>query len=59
MNEVVLVLERSPNTDKRYDHRLLATSDSEKLQKEADEAKSDGYSLAGRLVILEKETRSK
>jgi len=64
-NEVVLVLERSPNTDKRYEYRLLATSSTEKLQKEVSEAEADGFILngivtrGGHLVIMEKETQSK
>ena len=64
-NEVVLVLERSPNTDKKYEYRLLATSSTEKLQNEVSEAEADGFTLngivtrGGHLVIMEKETPSK
>ncbi len=64
-NEVVLVLERTPNTDKRYEYKLLATGSAEKLQKEVAEAEADGFILAGivsrgsHLVIMEKETQSK
>ena len=64
-NEVVLVLERTPNTDKRYEYKLLSTTSTEKLQKEVAEAEADGFTLdgivtrGGHLVIMEKETQSK
>jgi hypothetical protein len=64
-NEVVLVLERPPNTDKRYEYKLLATTSTEKLEKEVAQSEADGFILAGivtrggHLVIMEKETQSK
>jgi hypothetical protein len=65
VNEVVLVLERAPNTDKRYEYKLLVTTNAEKLQKEVAELEADGFTLAGivsrggHLVIMEKVTQSK
>lgn len=63
--EVVLVLERPPQIDKRYDYRLLATTKTATLQKEILQALSDGYVLAGmvsrgeHMVIMERESRPK
>ena len=65
MVEVVLVLERAPGTDKRYEYKLLGTTSASKLQKEVAEAEADGFVLMGmvsrgsHLVIMEKETQSK
>ena len=61
--EVVVVLERLPTPDKRYDYRLLATTLTSTLQKEITEALANGYVVAGmvsrgeHMVIMEKQTR--
>ena len=60
--EIVAVMELSPSSGKRYDYRLLATSKTGTLQKEALEAQEAGYVLVGmvsrgeHMVIMEKET---
>lgn len=60
--EVVVLLERSPKQDKRYEYKLLATTKTSTLQKEVAEAQSEGYVLAGmvsrgeHMVIMEKES---
>src|SRR5215203_2212701 len=63
-NEIVSVLEQAPNSSKRYQYRLLATSRTSTLQKEVAQAESDGFvlvGLAGRgenMVIMEKEEQA-
>jgi hypothetical protein len=60
--EIVVLLERAPNPEKRYQYKLLATSRTSTLQKEVGEAQADGFVLAGmvsrgeHMVIMEKET---
>jgi hypothetical protein len=60
--EIVCVMELSPSSAKRYDYRLLATSKTGTLQKEALEAQEAGYVLVGmvsrgeHMVIMEKES---
>jgi hypothetical protein len=60
-NEIVSVLEQSPNSKKRYEYRLLATSRTSTLQKEVSQAEGDGFVLVGlvgrgeNMVIMEKE----
>lgn len=60
--EIVVLLERAPNPDKRYQYKLLATTRTSTLQKEVAEAQADGFVLAGmvsrgeHMVIMEKET---
>ena len=60
-NEIVSVLELSPNSTKRYEYRLLATSRTSTLQKEVSQAEADGFVLVGlvgrgeNMVIMEKE----
>lgn len=59
--EVVVLMERPPQPDKRYEYRLLATTRTGTLQKEIMEALAEGYVLAGlvsrdeHMVIMEKE----
>jgi hypothetical protein len=63
--EVVVLLERSPKQEKRYEYKLLATNKTSTLQKEVMEAESQGFVLAGmvsrgeHMVIMEKETPNK
>lgn len=62
--EIVVVLEREPNSKKKYEYKLLATTLTSTLQKEVKEAMAAGYTLAGmvsrgeHMVIMEKETSS-
>ncbi len=59
--EIVVIMERSPNSAKRYDYLLLATTLTSTLEKEWAEAAGQGYQLVGMLtraelmVLLEKE----
>lgn len=63
--EIVVILEKPPQTDKRYDYRLLATTLTSTLQKEIFQSLADGYQIAGmvsrgeHLVIMEKESAAK
>src|SRR5262245_35318040 len=42
--EVVLVLELAPKSDKRFEYKLLATTNATKLQKEVTDAEAEGFS---------------
>ncbi len=59
--EIVVILERPPKVEKRYQYRLLATTKTSTLQKEITDALSEGYIIAGmvsrgeHLVIMERE----
>ena len=61
--EIVVLLEREPNSTKKYDYKLLATTLTGTLQKEVTEAIRAGYMLAGmvsrgeHMVIMEKESK--
>lgn len=61
--EVVVLLEKAPNSTKRYDYKLLATSLTGTLQREVSEAIQAGYIIAGmvsrgeHMVIMEKESQ--
>lgn len=61
--EAILVLERAPGNESRYEYKLFSTESTSKLQKEVAEAEAEGYVVTGivsrgdHLVILEKETR--
>lgn len=60
--EIVVLMERQPNSKKKYEYKLLATTLTSTLQKEVKEAMAAGYTLAGmvsrgeHMVIMEKET---
>lgn len=60
--ELVVVLERAPKSDKRYEYKLLATTRTATLQKEVSEAATAGFVLVGMVsrdehtVIMEKES---
>ncbi|HEY7546138.1 MAG TPA: hypothetical protein VID27_14700, partial [Blastocatellia bacterium] len=64
-NEIVVILEQAPKSDKKYAYRLLATSRTSTLQKEVSQAEADGYVLVGlvgrgeNMVILEKESSAR
>lgn len=61
--EIVVILERDPKQEMRYEYRLLATTLTSTLQKEMLEALRDGFALAGivsrgeHMIIMEKETK--
>ena len=63
--EIVVILERPPEVEKRYKYKLLATTLTSTLQKEVTQAKADGFVLVGmvsrdeHMVIMEKETQVK
>ena len=63
--EIVVVLERPPAAEKRYEYKLLATNRTSTLQKEVREAQAAGFVIVGmvsrgeHLVILERESLSK
>lgn len=44
-NEVIVVVERPPNVESRYEYRLLATSRTGTMQKEVSDAVASGFSL--------------
>ena len=60
--EIVVLMEKEPNSKKFYHYRLLATTLTSTLQKEITETIKDGYTLAGmvsrgeHMVIMEKES---
>ena len=61
--EIVVLLEKEPNSTKSYDYKLLATSRTGTLQKEVTDAMQAGYVIAGmvsrgeHMVIMEKQTK--
>ena len=63
--EIVVILERPPAAEKRYEYRLLATNRTTTLQKEVTEAQTAGFVIVGmisrveHMVILEREIRPK
>ena len=60
--EIVAILEKEPNSTKKFEYKLLAARLTTTLQKELDEAMSQGYVILGmvsraeHMVILEKES---
>jgi hypothetical protein len=60
--EIVVVLERPPAAEKRYEYKLLATNRTSTLQKEVIEAQAAGFAIVGmvsrveHMVILERES---
>ena len=60
--EIVVLLERPPTEQKRYEYKLLATSLTSTLQKETAEAQAAGFVIVGmvsrgeHMVILERES---
>ena len=60
--EIVCILERPPNIEKRYRYKLLATTRTGTLQREVTQAQDEGYVLIGmvsrgeHMVIMEKES---
>lgn len=60
--EIVVVLEKAPQSTAHYQYRLLATSRTSTMQKEILQAINDGFQIAGiasrgeHMVIMEKKT---
>lgn len=58
--EIVVLLEKAPNAEKKYEYRLLATSRTSTLQKEVTEAREAGFELVGmvsrgeHIVVMER-----
>jgi hypothetical protein len=63
--EIVVVLERPPAAEKKYEYKLLATNLTSTLQKEVTEAQAAGFVIVGmvsrgeHMVILERESSSR
>ncbi|HEX8283681.1 MAG TPA: hypothetical protein VF588_10025 [Pyrinomonadaceae bacterium] len=59
--EVVMLVEKAPNSDKRYEYRLYATASEKKMRAEIEKAEAEGFTLAGmvsrgeHMVIMERE----
>jgi hypothetical protein len=60
--EIVLLMERPPTVEKHYEYKLLATSRTGTLQKEAADAQAAGFVIVGmvsrgeHMVIMERES---
>jgi hypothetical protein len=61
--EIVVLLEKAPEENVKYEYKLLATTLTGTLQKEVTESIAAGFTLAGmvsrgeHMVIMERETR--
>ena len=59
--EVVMLVEKAPNSDTRYEYRLYATTSEKKMRAEIEKAEAEGFKLAGmvsrgeHMVIMERE----
>jgi hypothetical protein len=59
--EVVMLVEKAPNSDARYEYRLYATTSEKKMRAEIEKAEAEGFTLAGmvsrgeHMVIMERE----
>jgi hypothetical protein len=59
--EVVMLVEKAPNSDRRYEYRLYATTSEKKMRAEVEKAEAEGFTLAGmvsrgeHMVIMERE----
>lgn len=59
--EVVMLAEKAPNSDSRYEYRLYATTSERKMRAEIEKAEAEGFKLAGmvsrgeHMVIMERE----
>jgi hypothetical protein len=59
--EVVMLVEKAPSSDKRYEYRLYATTSEKKMRAEIEKAEAEGFTLAGmvsrgeHMVIMERE----
>ena len=61
--EIVMIMERAPNSKKEYQYKLLATTLTSTLQKEVTEAKGAGFVVVGmvsrdeHMVVMEREVK--
>jgi hypothetical protein len=61
--EIIVLMERAPDTEMKYEYKLLATTLTGTLQKEVTESIAAGFTLAGmvsrdeHMVIMERESR--
>jgi hypothetical protein len=59
--EVLMLVEKAPNSDRRYEYRLYATTSEKKMRAEIEKAEAEGFTLAGmvsrgqHMVIMERE----
>ena len=59
--EIVVIMERLPKPERRYQYKLLATNRTSTMQKEITEAKEAGYRIVGmvsrdeHMVVMERE----
>lgn len=60
-NEIIVVVERSPKTERRYEYKLLATSRTTTMQKEVSQHVATGFTLVALLsrdehmVVMERQ----
>ena len=63
--EIVMILEKPPVVEKKYDYKLLATNLTSTLQKEVTDTQNAGYVIVGmvsrgeHMVIMERESSAK
>jgi hypothetical protein len=56
-----MIMERSPNSTRQYEYKLLATTRTSTLQKEVTEAQAAGFVIVGmvsrgeHMVVMERE----
>lgn len=61
--ELVMLMEREPKPEKRYDYKLVTASKETKLHKKIDEAMTQGFSpitmitIGEHVIVMEKETK--
>jgi hypothetical protein len=59
--EIIMLVEKAPNSDARYEYRLYATTSEKKMRAEIEKAEAEGFTLAGmvsrgeHMVIMERE----
>ncbi|MET0624468.1 MAG: hypothetical protein ABW250_15915 [Pyrinomonadaceae bacterium] len=59
--EIIMLVEKAPNSDTRYEYRLYATTSEKKMRAEVEKAEAEGFRLAGmvsrgeHMVIMERE----
>lgn len=59
--EIIMLVEKAPNSDRRYEYRLYATTSEKKMRAEVEKAEAEGFTLAGmvsrgeHMVIMERE----
>jgi hypothetical protein len=59
--EIIMLVEKAPNSDSRYEYRLYATTSEKKMRAEIEKAEAEGFTLAGmvsrgeHMVIMERE----